>query len=867
MAYAQLKSDIAAVIRNNGNQEITGNVLQGALLEIINALGANYQYAGVADTSTTITTTEANVFYLLTEAGTYANMSSSIVHTSGIGIALWNGTAWSYQNVPSTAFVGDVMYYVTGEVEKELTWSNGYINSTGTITSSSVSKFTQPFLLKKGEQVTIGTNNTNITIIASTTADSLSIGNSVTPIEKTTASATFQTFTYTATEDIKLTLCVKWSDYTLSFKYADCYKDVISDVDDTPREGSLNLVRSGGVYDAEVSKSGVGYAPLNIGCPYILGGINVSNGTLVAATDRCRTRDKIFVEPSSNYQIYTKREINSETQYIFEYATNDSFIKRTDWYQTQKNTFTTSATTAYIRLSTSTAQQDPSAIDLIVTKGNVRLPNYMNVQLNNVEYPNLSPKYQDFGWELGKYINNDGVLTADTNWCASYKIPIAEGDTIRWKSGYTTTIYTISCVIFNSSDTKLDQISVGVGGEQTITAGEGASYAIASFYKPSANGYLFLNDKVVVWFDPTFISFLTNQLSQTTLNGILTTQFLDVVHQNKHKESALVNTLLYKGNTDIKDNNKLSILQFSDIHGDANELRRIVAYRDYYNEYIDYAIHTGDTVDSVITQPNVFDSVDGANTILNVAGNHDAWLQTSDTDYLATPKQVYDKIFANDIADWGVVQPANAATEGYCYYYKDTRNYRMIVLDSVHWHTRNNVADDASVQKAWFEGVLADAITNNKIVVCATHYTPVNGITFVSGVEGWNPYGYTDIQGDGWYASDEIFTCVDTFISGGGKFAGWIVGHTHRDYFGKVTGHTGQYLICCNTCGKDSLVSKMVDGTNTADDFDIVTFSYISASQTLIKLVKIGNDRDMYNRYKGALCFDTATETLIWCDK
>lgn len=103
MAYAQLKTDIAAVIRNNGNQEITGNVLQGALLEMINALGANYQYAGVADTSTTITTTEANVFYLLTAAGTYSNMSSSIVHASGIGIALWNGTAWSYQNVPSSA--------------------------------------------------------------------------------------------------------------------------------------------------------------------------------------------------------------------------------------------------------------------------------------------------------------------------------------------------------------------------------------------------------------------------------------------------------------------------------------------------------------------------------------------------------------------------------------------------------------------------------------------------------------------------------------------------------------------------------------------------------------------------------------------
>lgn len=64
-----------------------------------------YAYGGAVNVSSPITTSDRKMFYLLTEAGTYANMSSSIVHTSGIGIALWNGSAWSYQNVPSSAVV------------------------------------------------------------------------------------------------------------------------------------------------------------------------------------------------------------------------------------------------------------------------------------------------------------------------------------------------------------------------------------------------------------------------------------------------------------------------------------------------------------------------------------------------------------------------------------------------------------------------------------------------------------------------------------------------------------------------------------------------------------------------------------------
>lgn len=67
-------------------------------------VGNGYACKGVATISTSPDTTTSNVFYILGEVGTYVNMNS-IVHASGIGIALWNGTAWSYQNVPSSAVV------------------------------------------------------------------------------------------------------------------------------------------------------------------------------------------------------------------------------------------------------------------------------------------------------------------------------------------------------------------------------------------------------------------------------------------------------------------------------------------------------------------------------------------------------------------------------------------------------------------------------------------------------------------------------------------------------------------------------------------------------------------------------------------
>ena len=337
-----------------------------------------------------------------------------------------------------------------------------------------------------------------------------------------------------------------------------------------------------------------------------------------------------------------------------------------------------------------------------------------------------------------------------------------------------------------------------------------------------------------------------------------------VVERNRHKESALVSVVARSGSEGIKVADKLSLLHLSDIHGNTANLKNVVTFWDFYASLLDDAIHTGDSVSNFYADTDPFQAVDGAEKVLNVIGNHDAWIQ-GDTDYNATEKQTYDKIFAPSIANWGVTQPTGAESNGYCYYYKDytTAKFRLIVLDSVHWHYRNGVSQTNAAQKSWFESVLADAITQNLRVICATHYTPQNGIVPVADT-GFNVLGATAgaAIADGWYAVDEMFGCVDTFIGNGGKFAGWIVGHTHNDYFGSVYGHTNQPIVIIGTSGGSSPNNKFISGTASQDNFNIITFENIN-SKDIIKVLKIGQDTDIYTRSKNTIAYNFTDGVLI----
>ena len=100
MAYDQIKESIKAVIKENGNYEITGNVLQAVLLSMVDTLGPEYQFLGIATKSTVPVVVEGNSFYITTEVGTYTNFKNSgntTITVNKLGILTsTNGTAWNF---------------------------------------------------------------------------------------------------------------------------------------------------------------------------------------------------------------------------------------------------------------------------------------------------------------------------------------------------------------------------------------------------------------------------------------------------------------------------------------------------------------------------------------------------------------------------------------------------------------------------------------------------------------------------------------------------------------------------------------------------------------------------------------------------
>lgn len=95
--YQNLKDAISAAIKTNGNQEITGQVLQDVLNSIVSVIGANYTFAGVATPATNPGTPDQNVMYLAMEGGTYTNFNGTVL-PAGISLLMWNGS-WTSETV------------------------------------------------------------------------------------------------------------------------------------------------------------------------------------------------------------------------------------------------------------------------------------------------------------------------------------------------------------------------------------------------------------------------------------------------------------------------------------------------------------------------------------------------------------------------------------------------------------------------------------------------------------------------------------------------------------------------------------------------------------------------------------------------
>ena len=142
--YNNLKTTIDANIKQNGNQEITGPILNSVLNQMVNILGTGYQFAGVAtlDPATDPGTPDAKVFYIANGKGTYTNFGSLEVTEDEMVVLYWD-SAWhkvatgiaSQEKLSELGQeVSEIAGVLKGKVEISSTDALGYI--WGTVVST-----------------------------------------------------------------------------------------------------------------------------------------------------------------------------------------------------------------------------------------------------------------------------------------------------------------------------------------------------------------------------------------------------------------------------------------------------------------------------------------------------------------------------------------------------------------------------------------------------------------------------------------------------------------------------------------------------------------------------------------------------------
>ena len=92
--WETLKEAIGQVIKPNGREEITGQIMQNVLFSIINQVGKNATFAGMATPGTAPGTPDGNVFYLATVPGSYPNFGGAQVKDGELTFLRWSNGQW-----------------------------------------------------------------------------------------------------------------------------------------------------------------------------------------------------------------------------------------------------------------------------------------------------------------------------------------------------------------------------------------------------------------------------------------------------------------------------------------------------------------------------------------------------------------------------------------------------------------------------------------------------------------------------------------------------------------------------------------------------------------------------------------------------
>lgn len=732
--------------------------------------------------------------------------------------------------------IDDVLGVELVPITKELSWSNGYVNAKKVVTSSSASKFCQPILLRKGETLKYKTSSAyNNAIVAIPDNRTISVGNNLSSIAETILnyeSSLLNTLvSVVATRDMYLVISVFAANYTLEF-YEGSQPPTVAQLNEQV-VGISNLnwltVFTSGVFNANNSIGKI----LIPNFEYIdIDGLHAISAQEIEYTFQTnKSWHALIVNDSGNVEMVYYANISSKTKIIGLTIRKDNNI--IDFYG-------------------SSAGNATFAIDgtIVEPSHNIVVDDYNSGVKNGIYVDGKELVIKATGFSV-MVDGKKGYVKDQTE----TRISILDA-----VNKVANTTYQTEEAAFNANwvSVLLSIDKNKLVNKTAISTDDAFVYTSLSYYHaPTGNEYPIPNNLIpVALFSVkstiSLVGHFAHLNSTNNAEGSVVDAYKDKLSllQNSHK------------NADI------SFLFFSDIHKDEVNMQRIKTIANSWSSLIDCVINGGDTVYELGTEGLAWYNTIASQIsvdVLTAMGNHDAW---GTGRVLMSEQDVYNMITAPVVANVSnIVNPS-----GKNRYYKDYGGVRVIVLDAMNAFYWDNAAT------TWFEGVLADAITNNKAVLCATHapfgtdkakysYTNIaefkaeNEINFFSYVGTTQPSGLS-LQ---WSLIPDTMLAVKTFMDNGGKFIGWFTGHTHMDFFfGYPTdiqtyGYQPLFTTetACSTYG-------LPDCDKSGNMRDAMNYITVSTSLNVLKIVRLGINKDLMLREKNVLIYDYDQHKVIY---
>lgn len=314
----------------------------------------------------------------------------------------------------------------------------------------------------------------------------------------------------------------------------------------------------------------------------------------------------------------------------------------------------------------------------------------------------------------------------------------------------------------------------------------------------------------------------------------------------------------------------LSLLHFSDIHGDGTAAYFIRDFYDNNKDCIDDMLSTGDITVLEYGSDYEFYKNNKLTDALFCVGNHDGAVGG---DWDATPREnVYNKYIAPNAESWGIVQPESP--DNPLYWYKDytTQQVRLICIDGVY---SQEDTDYLNAELSWFQNLLNETLPNSgstvqgwKVVICSHYYPAVfNEDSILKDGHGdivnMHHLSATSITiNDGYRINSGFLTALSSFIDNDGKFVIWLCGHYHSPYMAYLANYNNILVMAADAAGTYR-GGSLAPAKRVSD----LQYSFIAnvlvISNPYVRIIRVGCNNDVWLRSVNTLTYDWVNKKVV----